>query len=163
MTEISDKDRVWAPLDEVEEVRAPHDGFGCAERAMIIVDNALRAREEGRPADPSRDDRRRLHGAGAGEPDRQQRARHGDGRGSPTAARNAPSRSTPTRARDAVVVGNQDGFEDAIRRGEPRVTDDAYLLCRSAQVDVVCDVTAIVEFGAQSSLEAFATASTWSS
>ena len=47
---------------------------------MILVDTALRAREEeGRP-DPGGDGRRRLHGAGPREPDRQQRARDAPGR-----------------------------------------------------------------------------------
>ena len=46
---------------------------------MMIVDNALKAREEAKSADPRRHPRRRLHGPGPDEPDREQHARHADG------------------------------------------------------------------------------------
>lgn len=57
---------------------------------------------------------------------------------------------------DFVRVETQEGLEDAIRRGQPAVTQDALLLCRSEQVDCVIDVTGDVEFGAQVTLEAIA-------
>ncbi|BDP43400.1 strU protein (plasmid) [Deinococcus aetherius] len=57
---------------------------------------------------------------------------------------------------DFVRVQTQEGLEDAIRRGQPAVTEDALLLCRSEQVDCVIDVTGDVEFGAQVTLEAIA-------
>ncbi|GMA13858.1 NAD(P)-dependent oxidoreductase [Deinococcus metallilatus] len=57
---------------------------------------------------------------------------------------------------DFVRVETQAQLEDAIRRGQPAVTDDALLLCRSEQVDCLLDVTGDVEFGAQVTLEAIA-------
>jgi predicted homoserine dehydrogenase-like protein len=56
---------------------------------------------------------------------------------------------------DSVVATTQDGLEDAIRAGRPVVTDDAFLLCRSEQIDALVDVTGSVEFGARVVLEAF--------
>ncbi len=57
---------------------------------------------------------------------------------------------------DGVVAGTrQDQMEDAIRAGKPFVTEDAFLLARSEQVDILVDVTGSVEFGAQLVLEAF--------
>jgi predicted homoserine dehydrogenase-like protein len=56
---------------------------------------------------------------------------------------------------DSVVASTQGGLEDAIRAGRPVVTDDAFLLCRSDQIDALVDVTGSVEFGAQVVLEAF--------
>ena len=46
-------------------------------------------------------------------------------------------------------------MEDAIRAGKAVVTEDAFLLARSEQVDVLVDVTGSVEFGAHVVLEAF--------
>lgn len=46
-------------------------------------------------------------------------------------------------------------LEQAIERGKPAVTEDAFLLCRSPQIDVIVDVTGSVEFGAHVVLEAF--------
>ncbi|WP_102127671.1 NAD(P)H-dependent oxidoreductase [Deinococcus planocerae] len=57
---------------------------------------------------------------------------------------------------DFVRVETQEQLEDAIRRGQPAVAQDALLLCRSEQVDCVIDVTGDVEFGAQVTLEAIA-------
>ena len=56
---------------------------------------------------------------------------------------------------DAVEAANLDGFEDAVRAGRSVVTEDAFLLCRSEQIDAIMDVTGSVEFGAQVALEAF--------
>lgn len=55
---------------------------------------------------------------------------------------------------DHVSTGAQ--LDRAIRAGHPAVTDDAFLLARSEQVDVLVDVTGSVEFGARIALEAFA-------
>ena len=57
---------------------------------------------------------------------------------------------------DIANVDDQAALEDAIRAGRPAVTDDALLLARSEQVDVLVDVTGSVEFGAHVVLEAFA-------
>jgi predicted homoserine dehydrogenase-like protein len=56
---------------------------------------------------------------------------------------------------NSAVATTQGGLEDAIRAGRPVVTDDAFLLSRSAQIDALVDVTGSVEFGAQVVLEAF--------
>lgn len=56
---------------------------------------------------------------------------------------------------DVVAAARQDQFDDAIRAGKPVVTDDALLLARSEHVDVLVDVTGSVEFGARVVLEAF--------
>lgn len=56
---------------------------------------------------------------------------------------------------DAVVATTQGQLEDAIRAGKPVVTEDAFLLTRSPQIDVLVDVTGSVEFGAQVILDAF--------
>jgi predicted homoserine dehydrogenase-like protein len=56
---------------------------------------------------------------------------------------------------NSVVATTQGGLEDAVRAGRPVVTDDAFLLCRSEQIDALVDVTGSVEFGAQVVLEAF--------
>jgi predicted homoserine dehydrogenase-like protein len=56
---------------------------------------------------------------------------------------------------DVVVASAQAELEDAARAGRPVVTDDAFLLCASEQIDVLVDVTGSVEFGAQVLLEAF--------
>lgn len=57
---------------------------------------------------------------------------------------------------EPVVVESQGALEDAIRGGRPAVTEDAMHLCRSGQIDVLVDVTGAVEFGAHVVLEAFA-------
>ena len=57
---------------------------------------------------------------------------------------------------EPVTVNTQSALEDAIRRGKPAVTEDAMLLCRSEQIDVLIDVTGAVEFGCHVALEAFA-------
>ena len=56
----------------------------------------------------------------------------------------------------AVEASTQGELEDAIRSGKPVVTEDAMLLARSPQIDVIVDTTGSVEFGAQVLLEAFA-------
>ena len=56
---------------------------------------------------------------------------------------------------DAVVASTQGQVEDAIRVGKPVVTEDAFLLSRSEQIDVLVDVTGSVEFGARVIFDAF--------
>jgi len=56
---------------------------------------------------------------------------------------------------DAVEARSQSELEDAIRAGKPAVSEDAFLLARSEQVDVLVDTTGSVEFGARVVFEAF--------
>lgn len=122
---------------------------------MIIVDNALRAREaEGRPI------RVALLGAGFIS---QGLANH--------IVHTTPGMSLvgvfnrhPQRAFDLCkyagvegVVGpaTQQEADLAIREGKVVATDDAYMLARSTGVDVLVDVTGSVDFGARVALEAF--------
>jgi len=55
----------------------------------------------------------------------------------------------------AIVANDQSAFEDALRAGTPVVTEDAFLLARSPHLDVLVDVTGSVEFGANVFMEAF--------
>jgi len=57
--------------------------------------------------------------------------------------------------KDVVVARTQEQLDDAIRAGKPVVSEDPYLLARSEQVDILIDVTGSVEFGAHIVLEAF--------
>ena len=57
---------------------------------------------------------------------------------------------------EAQTVSTQGALEDAIKAGKAAVTDDAMLLCRAEGIDVLIDVTGAVEFGAHVALEAFA-------
>ena len=57
---------------------------------------------------------------------------------------------------EAVTVSSQSELDDVLRRGQPAVAEDPFLICRSSEIDVVVDVTGSVEFGAQVALEAFA-------
>ncbi len=56
---------------------------------------------------------------------------------------------------DIVEATTQNTLEDAIRAGRPVVTEDAFLLARSAQIDVLVDTTGSVDFGARVLLEGF--------
>ena len=51
-------------------------------------------------------------------------------------------------------VSTQDALEDALRAGQPAITEDALLLCRAANLDCLIDVTGDVEFGALVTVEA---------
>lgn len=51
-------------------------------------------------------------------------------------------------------VTTQDALEDALRAGQPAITEDALLLCRAEGLDCLIDVTGHVEFGAQITVEA---------
>jgi predicted homoserine dehydrogenase-like protein len=56
---------------------------------------------------------------------------------------------------DVVVADTQKRLDDAIRANRAVVTEDALLLSRSGLIDVICEVTGSVEFGAHVLLEAF--------
>jgi predicted homoserine dehydrogenase-like protein len=53
------------------------------------------------------------------------------------------------------VASTQSELDESIAAGLPVVTDDAFLLARSEQIDLLVDVTGSVEFGARVVLEAF--------
>jgi predicted homoserine dehydrogenase-like protein len=55
---------------------------------------------------------------------------------------------------DPVVASSQSEVEDNIRANRTVLTDDAFLLCRAEQIDVLVDLTGSVEFGAHVVLEA---------
>ncbi len=57
--------------------------------------------------------------------------------------------------KDAVAPTRQEEVDLAIREGKTVVTEDAFLLARSKEVDVLVDVTGSVEFGARVAFEAF--------
>ena len=122
---------------------------------MIIVDTALEAREkEGRPI------RVALLGAGF--------MSHGLGNHivntTPGMRLVGVYNRRPQRAfelykyagvRDVVSPTTQKEADLAMREGIAVATDDAFLLARSPEVDVIVDVTGSVEFGARVALEAF--------
>ena len=56
---------------------------------------------------------------------------------------------------DVIVASKQAQLDDAIRAGKAVITEDAFLIARSEQIDVLVDVTGSVEFGSQVCLEAF--------
>ena len=56
---------------------------------------------------------------------------------------------------EPVIVDSEKQFDDVVRSGRAAVTDDALVLCRSDNVDIVCEITGAVDFGAQVLLEAF--------
>jgi predicted homoserine dehydrogenase-like protein len=123
---------------------------------MMIVDTALRAREEqGRPI--------RVGMVGAGFMGRalaNQIINSTTGMRLVAIANRAVERAVAayTYASDVlapVIADTPAALEDAVREGRPAATADAMLLCRCEQVDVLVDVTGAVEFGARVALEAF--------
>src|SRR5262245_10550710 len=117
---------------------------------MILVDNALQAREaEGRPI------RVGLIGAGFMAHGLANQITHSMRGMRLTAIYNR----RVERAIDAYkytnsdlepfVASTQSALEDAIRDGKPVVTEDAFLLARSEQIDVIVETTGSVEFGAR--------------
>jgi len=122
---------------------------------MIIVDNALRAREtEGRPM------RVALIGAGF--------MSHGLANHIVNTTQGmrlvGVYNRNPQRAfdlckyaglRDVVSPSSQAEVDAALRAGKTIVTGDPFLLARSAGVDVLVDITGSVEFGARVAFEAF--------
>src|SRR5579864_2434532 len=122
---------------------------------MIIVDNALKMREaEGRPI------RVGLIGAGfMGQGLTNQVTNSVPGMRMVAAYARRVDKAVKVfeyAGRTGVVIATSQGqLEDAIREGKPVATEDAFLLARSGQIDVVIDVTGSVEFGAHVILEAF--------
>lgn len=121
---------------------------------MIIVDNALNAREaEGRPI--------RVASIGAGfmaQGLANQIINNVPGMRMVAVYNRRVQRAIDIFAyagRDAVVAATQDQLEDAIRAGRPVATEDPFLLARSPQIDILVDVTGSVEFGARVIFEAF--------
>lgn len=57
--------------------------------------------------------------------------------------------------KEVIEATTQQHFDEAIRAGKPVVTDDAFLIARSEEIDIVIDVTGSVEFGAHIVLESF--------
>jgi predicted homoserine dehydrogenase-like protein len=122
---------------------------------MIIVDNALKAREaEGKPI------RVGMVGAGFMGQGLTNQITHSV----PGMRMAAVYNRRPERAHhvyryagleEVVVAAAQSRFDEAVRRGEPVVAEDPFLICRSDAIDVVVDVTGSVEFGAHVLLEAF--------
>jgi predicted homoserine dehydrogenase-like protein len=55
---------------------------------------------------------------------------------------------------DVQLVGTASALEDAIRRGQQAITDDATLLCQAAGIDALIEVTGTIEFGARIVMEA---------
>ncbi len=68
-------------------------------------------------------------------------------------ARNAYLEAGVT-ADDLRQVETQNELEAAIAAGKPAITDDALLLCRSEGIDVILEITGVVEFGAQVTMTA---------
>jgi predicted homoserine dehydrogenase-like protein len=122
---------------------------------MIIVDNALKAREkQGKPI--------RVGMVGAGfmgqgltnqimhsVPGMRMAAIYNRRR---ERARHVYSYAGCEKIADAGTQAEVDG---AICRGEPVVAEDPFTICRSSEIDVVVDVTGSVEFGCRILLEAF--------
>lgn len=55
---------------------------------------------------------------------------------------------------DAVSVQNLNALDRAMASGQPAITDDPELLCRSAAIDCLIDITGAVNYGAARALEA---------
>lgn len=122
---------------------------------MIIVDTALRAREEqGKPI------RVGMIGAGfMGQGLTNQIVNSVPGMRMAAIYNRKPERAVGvynySGCPDVLVTGSQAALDDAVRRGIPVVAEDAFTICRSPEIDVLVDVTGSVEFGAQVILEAF--------
>ena len=122
---------------------------------MIIVDNALKAREaEGKPI------RVGMVGAGfMGQGLTNQITHSVPGMRMAAVYNRRPERAFHVyryAGLDNVAsAGSQSRFDEAVRHGEPVVTEDPFLICRSSEIDVIIDVTGSVEFGAHVLLEAF--------
>lgn len=122
---------------------------------MIIVDNALKAREaQGRPI------RVGMIGAGfMGQGLTNQITNSVPGMRMAAVYNRKPERAIHVYRyagrEDVRVCGTQQAVDDAIRRGDPVVAEDPYAICRSSEIDIIIDVTGSVEFGARVILDAF--------
>ncbi|MBE9101983.1 NAD(P)H-dependent oxidoreductase [Vacuolonema iberomarrocanum] len=68
-------------------------------------------------------------------------------------ARKAYSEASIENPKEVSTVG---ALEDAIRQGQPAVTEDPMLLCRAENIDALIEVTGTIEFAAGVVLEAIA-------
>src|SRR3954469_14321648 len=122
---------------------------------MILVDNALKAREQsGRPI------RVGMVGAGfMGQGLTNQITHSVPGMRMAAVYNRRPERArhvyTYSGLNNIVMAETQSQLDEAIRQGAPAVAEDPYIICRSSEIDVVIDVTGSVEFGARVILEAF--------
>lgn len=122
---------------------------------MILVDNALKAREQqGKPI------RVGMVGAGFMGQGLTNQITHSVPGMRMSAVYNRHSQRAVDVFRYAGVenvksTGSQTQLDQAIRQGRPIVAEDPFLICRSSEIDVVVDVTGSVEFGAHVILEAF--------
>jgi predicted homoserine dehydrogenase-like protein len=122
---------------------------------MIIVDNALRAREAaGKPI------RVGMLGAGfMGQGLTNQIVHSVPGMRISAIYNRRPERALGVYryagVDDVAVCGTQSALDEAIRQGRPAVAEEWLTLCRSPEIDVILDVTGSVEFGAHAVLEAF--------
>ncbi len=122
---------------------------------MIIVDNALKAREQqGKPI------RVGMVGAGFMGQGLTNQITHSV----PGMRMAAVYNRRPERAQhvfrysgldNIVMAGSQAQLDQAIRQGQPAVAEDPFMMCRSSEIDVIVDVTGSVEFGAHVIFEAF--------
>ena len=122
---------------------------------MILVDNALKAREQqGKPI------RVGMVGAGFMGQGLTNQITHSV----PGMRMAAVYNRRPERAQhvyrysgldNIVMAGSQAQLDQAIRQGQPAVAEDPFMMCRSSEIDVIVDVTGSVEFGAHVILEAF--------
>ena len=123
---------------------------------MIIVDNALKAREAaGRPIQVG------MVGAGfMGQGLTNQITNSVPGMRMAAIFNRKPERAEGvyrySGLEDVVRVDTQRDLDVAIAAGRPAVADDPMLICRSPHIDVIVDVTGSVEFGANVFMEAFA-------
>ena len=122
---------------------------------MIIVDNALKAREEaGKPI------RVGMVGAGFMGQGLTNQIMHSVPGMRMAAVYNRHSERAEQVYRYAgcenvVVAGTQAQLDDAIRQGLPAVAEDPFTICQSSEIDIVVDVTGSVEFGAHVVLKSF--------
>lgn len=56
---------------------------------------------------------------------------------------------------DVVTADSAAAVDRAIAAGDPVITDDPFAICAAENIDVICDVTGAVEFGAAITLAAF--------
>jgi predicted homoserine dehydrogenase-like protein len=122
---------------------------------MVIVDRALRAREEqGKPI------RVGMLGAGfMGQGLTNQIEHSVPGMRMAAVYNRRPERAVHvydySGRQDVTMASTQQQVDESVRRGTPVVAEDPFTICRSPEIDVVIDVTGSVEFGAHAVLEAF--------
>jgi len=123
---------------------------------MIIVDNALKAREaQGKPI------RVGMIGAGfMGQGLTNQIVHSVPGMRMAAVYNRKPERAVQvyrySGCEDIARCDSQQSVDEAIRSGRPVVAEDPYTLCRSSEIDIIVDVTGSVEFGSRIILDAFA-------